>query len=325
MPHCIHELEQLRIHVDTFHVDAHYRDTFILTHSHTDHTSIPNRFHGIVLAMEMESEMDHTYQDDLDGTRDDPRIRRCLRPGRWYHTDTFGVAFLVFRTWHAPDSIGIYVPEAHVLYMGDSHMPVCMIHAFRDMFQHHTITRQRQPKTIVVYDDFHERAAIESRVRFGKETWVTTGRTPTHEELCQLLARAIERLPVVRCVHYGMLSGLLWCGRYCVSCDDTLPPVICRFVRMMRVHAQCTTHDCSEQQAVRLVGSTYRGAVVVPSVLWFIHTGESPYQLHRDGSNIRVFCTMHATLVEIEAWKRELSNVCTFHPLGGSRIWRNTV
>lgn len=309
----VDRLTALRIHVDRFRVGMSHVDTYILTHRHSDHYAVPAAFGGVALAALLPG-------DPPGPDPDEPRIVRCLEPGRWYHTATFGVAFRVVNTTHSPDSIGIYVPEASVLYMGDSRL-------LPDLAE---LLREQLPdprscggvRTTVVYDDLFERAATEARARHGPESWVVRGATPSTEHACRTLRDAVVQLPVLRCLHYGILSALAECGA-CrrVTLDPTLTEYSRQLLHNMPGVEVAPSGAATRPGDVRVVGRAYRGPSVVPSTMFFIHNDANPAEPADDGPYVRVFHTAHATIPEIDHWRQALRGVCDFEALGGRPIW----
>jgi hypothetical protein len=89
------------------------RTTFLLSHVHTDHANIPQRFVHTVYASE-------TTQTLLDH----PAVQSVLVPGCWYRTHLYHHPFKVVDTMHTMDSIGFYFPTLSVLYLGDGIVPI---------------------------------------------------------------------------------------------------------------------------------------------------------------------------------------------------------
>lgn len=165
-------LEKHFIAIDTWSVLFPSETTFLLSHMHTDHASIPRRFQSPVYASVRTGVLLRSHE------RHD-MIRTVLEPGHWYRTNHHHIPFRVCSTVHTFESIGFYFPTLSVLYMGD-----CT----------HSIIPDDIQSLSIIYDGLYE--TVEYPL-------------PTIEHACATIKETLStRCPVLQLVHHGILSFL---------------------------------------------------------------------------------------------------------------------
>jgi hypothetical protein len=166
-------LDRSYISIDAWNPLFPDQTTFLLTHLHTDHFSIPKKFKYPVYASTPTKYL----------TEDDPRLQCILEPNKWYRTPVHQVPFQVIKTNHTVESIGFFFPTLAVLYLGDG------IDGIIPPFT---------PLTIV-YDGLYEDVILDSPSPVQSCALITDLLQTTECNVLQL-------------VHHGILSFLVHCG-----------------------------------------------------------------------------------------------------------------
>jgi hypothetical protein len=160
-------LERHSIAIDNWSVLFPENTTFLLSHLHTDHATIPKAFQFPVYASEATGVlMDNPHR----------AIRPVLEPNGWYRTHHYLIPFKVYKTMHTVESIGFYFPSLSVLYMGDCVESI--------------IPSIPRPLTII-YDGLYEHV---------------TRTIPSTTQSCALIHQTLKECPVLQLVHHGILS-----------------------------------------------------------------------------------------------------------------------
>jgi hypothetical protein len=169
-------LERNCIAIDYWSVLFPEQTTFLLSHLHSDHATIPKKFeypvYSSVVSGVLATDTAHKV------------LRPTLQPDCWYRTHQSHIPFKVLNTMHTTESIGFFFPSLSVLYMGD-----CM---------HSIIPHVPRPLT-VIYDGLYEHIGHP---------------LPTMALSCKLIRNVLQtQCPVLQAVHHGILSFIsLFCG-----------------------------------------------------------------------------------------------------------------
>ena len=212
-----------------------------------------------------------------------PQVRAILEPGGWYRTHRHHLPFRVVDTAHTPESIGFFFPTLAVLYVGDGTVPSFPL--YRSL--------------TVVYDGLHE--AFERPV-------------PTMRESCALILRALRTTcPILQATHHGILGFLKSSCGISFRLHASLPPLVRRTARYLDM--------VDDQSEFTLVGRSYAATErVVPSSFSFLEDdGIDAFAAYADGDKIRVFCSLHASSRDIQAWRRDYPFIL-FEPMKSRAI-----
>ena len=214
-------LERHYIAIDSWTVLFPARTTFLLSHLHTDHATMPKSFLYPVYA----SEATHA----LIGTI--PQIRAELRPDCWYRTHQEQIPFKVYKTMHTAESIGFFFPSLSVLYMGDCVQSIIpLIH---------------RPLT-VIYDGLYEHV---------------TRPLPTPSQSCALIQHTLsQQCPVLQLVHHGILSFIAASCRTMFRLHSSTPTLVrnaARYLQLVDDHSPYLLVGRSYTEGPRIVPSSY--------------------------------------------------------------------
>jgi hypothetical protein len=262
----------------------HPRDfDYFLTHMHSDHLRIPKSFGGRHVWVPAAIQ---TLGVVIPGSN-----VRYLTPGIWYHTEQSATAFTVFAVYHTFESLGVWFPALGVVYVGDGYIPDPVIQSLAASGRLHT----------VVYD-----ALLE-----GSDLVV-----PCHESGLRLLrAFGTSGVQTLECVHHGILQYLQTHLAVRWRLHTTVAPLTRDWARLRGME--------DPESPYLLVGKTYTGKRILPSLLWFAMEPltRDPCVVHEDGDKYRVFCQMHPSRAEILDWKRRLPR-CVFECLASNPLFR---
>ena len=126
---------------------------------------------------------------------------------------------------------------------------------------------------------------------------------------CQLLSSALAQVPVLRCVHHGILYFLSLCSSLTFRPDASLPSLTRIVLEDLGLLDYSSPYT--------LVGRGYSGgAHVVASALWHVIHKLDPRCIYKEEASgvYRVFLSCHAGPAEIKEWKTQLPG-CTFERL----------
>ena len=256
------------IYIDYFPEKTHTTNAlFLLTHVHSDHMSIPKKFRGTIYTASPASVVAAVVP-----------WARCVvvDVDSWQSTDN-GVQYYVFNTWHAPYSCGFLFPHTTppILYLGDGRMTNELLSV---------VPRHLSTNINIMYD-----ALLETHVDLT-------------DPGCKYICRALEAVPRLQCVHYGILWNIATCTNYRFQLHHTVSPLVATVARHMGL--------VDDESNYCIVGRHYNGSRVLPSTLWFIvDKSRTIDQIHYDGDFVRVFAVNHSIYSEITHWK----DVCAQH------------
>jgi hypothetical protein len=252
--------------IDVFTKQPRPAMTFILTHMHSDHMSISQRFSHPIYTLIPLRILQPLYPAVL--------FIQCVENQR-YGTRDGSTYFSLFRTQHTAYSCGILFPR--VLYLGDGRMDRTLLETLRGT----TLT--------IVYDPIFEEYPFLETV------------SP-----CRLLASALAQVPVLKCVHHGILYFLSLCSSLVFRPDASLPPltrIVLEDLGLLDEHSPYT-----------LVGRSFSGPHVVASAMWHVIHELDPRCIFKAKGAYRVFLSCHAGPGQIKEWKTQLPG-CTFERL----------
>lgn len=204
-------------------------------------------------------------------------IEAILYPGHWYKTHVHRIPFQVIRVNHTVESVGFYFPTLSIFFIGDGT----------------TMDIPIDRPLIVVYDGLYEDMDMD---------------VPSVETSCDMLSRTLNKCPVVKMVHHGILSFI---GSRC-KLSFRLHDSVSDLVRGTAHYLDMV----DTKSPFLMVGRGYtERSHIVPSTNWFmVNPDKDPFQVQYDGRNVRVFCCLHATSLDITEWKRR-APLAYFEPL----------
>ena len=257
-------LERHCIAIDTWSVLVPSETTFLLSHLHTDHASMPKRFRYPVYASVVTGAL-------LLGADRHAMLQPVLEPGRWYRTHHHHIPFRVCSTLHTLESIGFYFPTLCVLYMGDCTRSI--------------IPAVERPLSII-YDGLYEQVAYP---------------LPTIEHACTTIKKTLStRCPVLQLVHHGILSFI---STHC-HMRFRLHASVSRLVERAATHLDIIDPSSPYLLVGRTYEEDAGDRIVPSSFWFMRKgTPVDPFVPHVDGPKIRVFCTLHATATDIAGWR----------------------
>ena len=249
--------------------------TFVLTHMHSDHMNIPQKFPHPIYTLIPRHIIGPLYTN--------VHFIECTEHHVYQGATT---SFQLFRTQHTAHSCGIFFPEEHVLYIGDGKMCDAFLGQTERMFRAYP---PAIPWTIV-YDPIFEDFPFLSTV------------SP-----CSLLTHALTTLhPVLKCVHHGILFFISQCSSLKFRADSTLSALTTTILASLGL--------LDANSAFLLVGRKYKGEHVVASAMWHVIYEMDPRCIYQTGECYHVFLSCHAIPSEINKWK-ERFRTCTFERL----------
>lgn len=276
------QVERLRevhgICIDLFGA-ATYADleepTFLLTHMHSDHMNIPQHFPHVIHTLIPLGMIVPLFKN--------VRFIQCTEHQLYKSATT---TFQLFRTHHTAYSCGILFPGERVLYIGDGRMCDVFLGQTERLFR----TYPSVTAWTIVYDPIFEDFPFLQTV------------SP-----CALLTHVLTtRLPVLKCVHHGILFFLSQCSSLTFRPDRTLPALTKTILASLDL--------LDENSTLLLVGRNYTGKHVVASAMWHVIYRMDPRCIYQAGGCYRVFLSCHALPYEIRKWK-ERFRACTFERL----------
>jgi hypothetical protein len=258
--------EEHGVVIDLFTKQGRSAVTFILTHMHSDHMSLSQSFSYPIYTLIPLRIIQPQY----------PSIKFivCVEHEQ-YETQDGSTRFSLFRTQHTPYSCGLLFPRQQILYLGDGQMDRMLLQEVR--------TYPGRSWTIVYDPIFEDYPYLET------------------VSPCRLLFTALEQVPVLKCVHHGILHFLSLCSSLTFRADASLPKLTRLVLEDLGL--------LNENSPYTLVGRSYSDEHVVASALWHVIYKLDPRCIYLSRGAYRVFLSCHAGPAEIKEWKTQLPHV----------------
>lgn len=266
----VSKLRQFDIYIDEWNTSVPNvctHRTYLLTHVHTDHSQIPQRFACTVWTTD--PLLLPTWQK-----------KRQINIGTWQQTCN-GIDFYSFPTHHTFHSVGFWFPSVRVLYIGDSRLTTVLL----DQVKSWTMLIDTNP--IIVYDALMEK----------KRPYV-------FPDTCSLLFDVLQHeCHTLQCVHYGILFYLRHClsVKWCI--DESIPDDMRYWIRKYDMESKSSRYRLV---GPKYLDNTSR-RIVPSLLWFVIHDDVDPNLVQYDGNRIRIFCGLHASHDEIMTWKTSIN------------------
>jgi hypothetical protein len=270
-------LERNYISIDRWNPMFPEQTTFLLTHLHTDHLSIPRTFQY------------HIYTSTIVTTIWDAKplcVMAVLEPGQWYYTCTTNIPFQIVPVDHTLESIGFFFPSLSVVYMGDGLDPIVLA------------SHPHRPLSFV-YDGLYEHITL---------------RVPPPEEACRTIKHLLETssCQTLRIVHHGILSFLRTCGTTFRLDTDSLSTI----AQKVAINLDMQNEDSPYTLVGRSYPADQPSIIPTSNWFFTTYHNNStsiPTYVY-DGIRIRVFCTLHVMGERVRTW-RDMYPMVHFEPM----------